>query len=73
MNQGRPESAPQSKGDPAASNQALKVFVWAVVALVLFNIILFAKFVMGAKSGDAGKNAPAAQTTNTQNRSPTQP
>ncbi len=73
MNQGGSESAPQSKADPAPSQRALKVFVWAVVALVLFNVVLFAKFVIGANSRGAGKGPPAAQTTNTQNQPPTQP
>ncbi len=65
MNQGGSESPPQPKADPAASNRALKAFIWAVVALVLFNIVLFAKFVIGAKSGDAA-NLPTAQKTNAQ-------
>ena len=44
MNQNRPESVRQRSPDSATTKRAMKVFFWSVLALVLFNVVLFAKY-----------------------------
>ncbi len=71
MTQGGTGQFKPAKSD-TAKQRALKAFVLAVVALVLFNLVLFANFVIGAKHQVANRPPPSS-STNAATTKPAQP